>query len=114
MFFFFEGEKEPIWRQYMEELGLQRDIDYLISKGRPWEWVLLIVEIADPYSVFEKQGKPHYVCQCPFMEGYWLHGGCGSVQCGAAGELLPGDVWYNICSRKHTACPFYKNKEELA
>lgn len=90
----------------MEELGIQRAIDYLKSKGLPAGWPTEIVDRENPYATFQEKGKPNYRCQCPRFEGYWLLGGAGSVQCNASEELLPGIVWDNVCSKAFKKCPF--------
>ena len=105
--FFFEME---VWRGYLEELGLRRNIAYLEAKGLPSGWVTKIVDPGVFGAVFEEKGMPHYRSQCPCFEGYWLLGGTGSVQCRTAGELLPGPVWYNVCSKVYRKCPFYKEE----
>ena len=107
--FFFE---EPArWRQYMEELGIQRAIDYLNDKGLPATWPEMVVDKEAFGAVFENEGKPHYRSQCPHYEGYWLLGGIGSVQCKAEGELIPGLAWYAVCSKGYEQCPFYKKEK---
>ena len=109
MFFF---EREPVWRQHMEELGIQKVVDNLKRKGLPCEWP---TEVVNPENVFALKAKVTAGCyksNCPHYEGYWLHGGAGSVECAAAGELLPGVVWYETCSKRHEECPFYKPKME--
>ena len=98
--------KDEIWRQYMDELGIQKTIDYLKAKGLPAEWPTMIVDRNKFGSVFEEKGKPHYQSQCPKYEGYWLHGGTGSIQCSACEELLPSPVWYEVCTKEYGQCPF--------
>ena len=106
--FFFEME---VWREYAEELGIARVIRDLEARGKVTTWVTKVVDPGEFGSVFEEMGKPHYRSGCPSYEGYWLHGGTGAVQCRAAGELLPGVVWYNICEKRHDTCPFCKGAE---
>lgn len=96
----------------MEEQGIQRTIDYLRSKGLPAGWPTEIVDREEFGAVFEEKGNPHYRSHCPKFEGYWLLGGIGSVQCSALKELLPGVVWYEVCSKGYEQCPFFR-KENL-
>lgn len=103
--FFFDN---PLWQEYGTELGIGTAIEYLERNGHPSGWVTKIVDTESNGSVFLPAGKPHYKCPCPFYEGYWLHGGIGSVQCKAMTELLPGIVWYKVCSQCYEECPFYK------
>lgn len=105
MFLFME-----VWRQCSEELGIDKVVRDLTQRGKPTSWVTRTVDPENPGAVFEKMGKPHYPSACPCYEGYWLLGGTGSVQCRAAGELLPGIVWYGVCSKGHEGCPFYRKE----
>ena len=107
--FFFE--KEPLWRQFIVELGIQRNVEYLKAKGLPHEWPMKVVDPTNPATVKATVTASLYKSGCPHYAGYWLCGGTGSVECNAAGELLPGNVWYNVCERKHCECPFFKKKE---
>lgn len=95
----------------MEELGIQEAIDYLEGKGLPTEWVTRIPDINSTYSFFHPLGKPWYRSACPCYEGYYLGGTSGAVQCSTAGELLPGIIWDNVCSKGYEKCPFYKRSE---
>lgn len=112
MFFFMEEKKPPVWRQYMEELGIQKDIDYLKSKRLPHEWPIHVVDLANPATLKATAVAGLYKSQCQHYDGFWLCGGTGSVECATAGELLPGNVWYNVCSKKYRQCPFYREKCE--
>ncbi|MBP3478112.1 MAG: hypothetical protein J6K03_01345 [Oscillospiraceae bacterium] len=109
MFFF---EEESVWRKYIAELGIQKDIDYLKSKGLPHEWPTHVVDLKHPATLKATVVASLYKSQCPYYKGFWLCGGAGSVECIAAGELLPGNVWYNVCSKEHTQCPFYREKSK--
>lgn len=110
MFFFDEG---GAWsHRYIVELGLQRAIDHLKAKGLPAQWPLRVPDIQNPYTLKATVTASNYKSQCPHYRGYWLHGGCGGVECAAAGEIIPGCVWYEICSKEHTGCPFYKDAED--
>lgn len=102
---------DEVWRPYMEELGIQEAIDYLEGKGLPTEWVTRIPDINSPFSFFHPLGKPWYRSACPCYEGYHLGGTSGAVQCSTAGELLPGIIWDNVCSKGYEKCPFYKRSE---
>lgn len=99
-----------MWRNYMEELGIQRVIDYLKAKGLPAGWPTETVDRERFGAVFEEKGDPHYRSQCPKYEGYWLLGGTGSVQCSASDELLPGIVWYEVCCKEYGHCPYFRKK----
>ena len=92
----------------MEALGIGEVIRDLEARGKVSTWVTKVVDPEEPGAVFEEMGKPHYRSGCPNYEGYWLHGGSGAVQCRAAGELLPGIVWYRMCEKRHEGCLFYK------
>lgn len=107
MFFFM---KEEVWRQYMEELGIRKTIDYLTAKGLPANWPTGVVDPSGECVCYLPGGKPWYKSQCPHYEGYYLCGCIGSVRCSTAGELLPGIVQYNVCSKDFKKCPFYKEE----
>lgn len=107
MFFFNEGT----WsHRYIEELGIQRVIDHLNRKGLPSEWPLKVPDTENPYTLKATVTASNYKSQCPHYRGYWL-GSYGGVECAAAGEVLPGCVWDDVCAKDHTSCPFYKEKE---
>ena len=109
VFFFGEGD----WsHRYIEELGIQRVIDHLEAKGLPCEWPMKVPDLQNPYTLKATVTASNYKSQCPYYRGYWLGGYIGGVECAAAGEILPGCVWDDICAKEYTACPFYK-KEEL-
>ena len=93
------------------ELGLQKTVDYLQAKGLPSQWPLCVPDPEDKYAVKATVTAGSYKSQCPYYRGYWLHGGCGGVECAAAGEVVPGCVWYNLCSKEYTGCPFYKERD---
>lgn len=103
---------EEIWRKHMDELGIQEVIDDLRAKGRPAEWPAKVVDPSENGTVYLPEGKPWYKSVCSCYEGYYLCGGTGSVQCRTAGELLPGIVWYQVCSKEYHKCPFHKESEE--
>lgn len=92
--------EKPLNAENQEYLLLpeyQATRQYLIEHRRPWEWIL---ETVDPHaygSIFLKNGRPWYQSECPYYQGYWLHGGTGSVQCGANSELLPGLHHHHFC-----------------
>lgn len=105
VFFFMQDE---VWRQHMDELGIRETIDYLIAKGLPANWPTGIVDPAGYGVCYLPGGKPWYKSDCPHYEGYYLHGGLGTVRCNTAGELLPGIVHHKVCSKEFNKCPFYK------
>ena len=107
MFLFMEDEG---WHRYMDELGIRKTIDYLIAMDKPAEWPLMLVDPSGAYVSYLPEGKPWYKCSCPCYEGYYLAGHIGSVKCRTAGELLPGVVWDNVCSKEYRKCPFYKGE----
>ena len=108
MFFF---DKEPVWRQYIKELRIQRAVDNLKSKGLHCEWPMHVPDPDDPATLKATVTAGCYKSPCPYYEGMWLCGGTSAVECTAAGEWIPGIVWYEVCEHRHTDCPFYKNKE---
>lgn len=110
MFFFME--KEQLWRRYMEELGLNRVIDNLESRGKPSFWVTQVADPAEPGTLKATVTASSYRSKCPHYDGYWLCGGTGAVECAAAGERLPGIVWYEVCSKEYEKCPFCGKKGE--
>lgn len=105
--FFFQDE---VWRQYMDELGIRETIEYLKAKGLPANWPTGVVNPAGVGVCYLEKGKPWYKSECPHYEGYYLHGGTGSVRCTTAGELLPGIVHHKVCSKEYCRCPFYKEE----
>lgn len=102
--------KEEVWRQHMAALGIQQTIDDLAAKGRPAYWPTEVVDPSKFGACYLPGGKPWYRSGCPCYEGYYLHGGTGSVRCKTAGELLPGIVHHHVCSKEYEKCPFYKEK----
>ena len=98
---------EEIWHKHMEELGIQAIVDDLIAKGKPASWPTKVVDPSEKGTVYLPEGKPWYQSACPCYDGYYLCGGTGSVRCRTAGELLPGCVWYSVCSKDFCSCPFY-------
>ena len=107
MFFFFNYE--PVWRRYINELGLQRVIDHLKAGGHPCEWPLMVADPEDKLTFFHPFGKGFrcYESPCPCYEGYYLDGLYGAVKCKGCPDLLPGTVCDTMCRREYTACPFY-------
>lgn len=105
--FFFQDE---VWRQYMDELGIQETIEALKAKGLPANWPTGVVNPAGVGVCYLEKGKPWYKSECPHYEGYYLHGGTGTVRCTTAGELLPGIVHHKVCSKEYCRCPFYKEE----
>ena len=69
-------------------------------------WSKETVDPADPFARFLPKGKPWYKSECPYYQGYWVHGGIGSVQCAMVDHLIPGLRWYLICGKRHEKCPF--------
>lgn len=106
--FFLEMEG---WRKDMEALGIQKTIDYLQAKGLPAEWPTRVADPEDKYTFYLQKGKPWYKSACPCYEGYYLGGGAGAVKCAAAGELLPGVVWYGVCQIEYGKCPYFRKDE---
>lgn len=100
--------KDEIWREHMDELGIQETIDYLRGKNLPANWPTMVLDPSGEYVQYLPEGKPWYKSDCPYYEGYYLCGGCGSVACKTAGELLPGIVHYKVCGKDYKICPFYK------
>ena len=106
--FFFD--KEPVWKKYRQELGIDRAVNYLKGKGLPATWP---EEVPDPKAwgtLFLPKGKPHNRSDGPNYQGYYLCGGCGGVSCKAAGEILPGITWDTVCRDNYQKCPFYKEE----
>lgn len=100
--------QDEVWRQHIDELGIRETIDYLKAKGLPDNWPTEIVDPSGFGVCYLPQGKPWYKSDCHHYEGYYLHGGLGSVRCKAAGELLPGIVHHKVCSKNWSTCPFCK------
>ena len=63
---------------------------HLEERGFPSAWITDVVDPTEKHAFFNKNGRPWYKSQCMHYEGYWLHGGTGSVQCRACESLLPG------------------------
>jgi len=80
----------------------------LEAKGKPSYWIHEVVNRETPHAIFLNLGKPFYKSKCPLFEGYWLHGGCGSVQCKASKDLFPGLHLELTCRDNHEVCPYYK------
>lgn len=111
MFMFFFGDTEPGWWPYREQLGIQGVVDNLKQKGLPSDWPMQTVDLNDPATLKAEATKASYKSQCPHYGGYWLCGGIGSVECKDYGGLIPGVVWYKVCSKGHQACPFFGRSE---
>ena len=108
MFFF--GMNGGVWSgRYVVELGIQKVVDHLQAKGLPSQWPLEVPDPDDRATLKATVTAGNYKSQCLHYRGYWLCGGGGGVECAAAGEIIPGCVWYNLCSKEYTGCPFYKN-----
>ena len=107
MFFF---ENEPVWRGYVNEMGIQKAIDDLKTRGYPHEWPLKVANPEDKYTSFLPLGKGFrcYESPCPCYEGYYLDGLTGAVKCKGCPDLLPGVVCDTICKKEFTTCPYYK------
>ena len=113
MFFFGSSLGMGTWSErYIKELGIQQAIDNLKERGFPHEWPMYVPDPENPATLKATATKNNYKSQCPYYQGYWLCGGIGGVECEAAGEIIPGNAWYTLCEKKHTQCPFYKEKEE--
>lgn len=110
MFFF---DKEPVWRQYIKELGIQDVMDSLKEKGYPNQWPAKVADIDSPYTFYHPGGKGWscYRAECPNYEGYYLDGLYGGVKCTGCPEVLPGIVVGTMCRKEFTACPFYRDRE---
>ena len=108
--FFFD--KDPVWRQYIDELGIQAVIDHLKSGGHPYEWPLLVADPREKYTIFHPYGKGFscYRSDCHYYEGYYLGGSRSAVKCSACQDLLPGIVVDTMCHKHFTECPFYKKE----
>ncbi len=88
----------------------QEVITGLKERGCSTEWVTMVVDPDNRFATFVKDGKPWYRSDCQSYEGYWLHGGLGSVQCKAVGQLIPGLFWDLFCKENCEQC-FYHQKE---
>ena len=85
---------------------------YFHRRGLTGTWVDTVIDPSDKWACFERPGKSYYRSECPAFEGFWLDGGCGSVQCRNVPFLVPGLHWDNTCSKNPELCPFYKKEEE--
>ncbi len=112
MFMFFFGAADPDWWTYREQLGIQKTVDYLMQKNLPSDWPMLTVDLSNPATLKADVTKGSYKSQCPHYEDYWLCGGIGSVECKAFEGLLPGVVWYKVCSHNFEKCPLYTNEHD--
>lgn len=65
MFLFMDKEA---WRQYMDELGIRKTIDYLIAKNLPAEWPTMVLDPSGEYVQYLPGGKPWYKSNCPFTD----------------------------------------------
>lgn len=92
--------------------GFKEAKTHLEKEGHPSDWIYETVDTSNATAHFVKSGKPWYVSKCPHYQGFWLLGGCGSVQCTAHNGLLPGLMWENVCKGDFESCPFYKKQEE--
>lgn len=97
---------KPIKNGHWELPGFQEIREHLQSAGQPASWVDEVVDPQKPLSCFLKLGKPWYRSDCPCYEGFWLHGGLGSVQCAKVPYLLPGLMHYTTCRKYPVECPF--------
>ena len=84
--------------------GFQEVEAGLDARGKPSYWIFDVVNTEDKHAFFAKHGRPWYRSECPFYEGYWLLGGCGSVQCSKCKTILPGLQWDITCSKDYTNC----------
>ena len=96
----------------MKELGIQQAVEYLQAKGLPGTWPTQVADPDDGGTFFLPKGKPYNKSDCHCYEGYYLDGISGAVQCSGAGELLPGIVWDNVCSKDYNLCPYRHNDTE--
>ena len=106
MFFF--DEKEPVWRQHMDELGLTAAIQRIERAGYKSAWVTKVYG-PDQGATYHPGGGKYHKSQCPYYEGWWWAGGFGAVHCRAVSELLPGSVYCIKCEADHTSCPFFSS-----
>lgn len=83
--------------------------DYLSRRGYLCGWVDKVVDRDSFGAIFRKLGKPWYLSECPYYEGFWLDGGIGSVQCSRVPFLLPGLHQPNTCEKHPEQCPFRKD-----
>ena len=88
--------------------GFAEAKSHLESDGRPSAWITETVNPTDKGAIFIKNGRPWYKSPCMHYEGYWLHGGLGSVQCDVCKGLLPGLMWDTTCRENFEECPFYR------
>lgn len=95
---------------YMTLPGFIKAKRHLEDSGHPSEWLTEVVDTTQKGACFLKSGRPWYRSLCPYYEGYWLHGGVGSVQCAACRNILPGLVWDTTCKEGFEKCPFYMEK----
>ena len=64
--------------------------------------------INDKYTIFvPNTRRSNYKSECPYNKGYYLDGGRGGVKCSRNADVLPGHMWYSICGKDHTNCPYY-------
>jgi hypothetical protein len=107
--FFFGMEA---WSKYMKKLGIQRAVDSLKAKGLPHVWPTKVADPNDPSTFFMPGGKPFNKSECPCYQGYYLDGLYGAVKCSGTGELLPGIVWDQTCSKGYEKCPYFRREAE--
>lgn len=82
----------------------------LKARGKLSDWIYETVDPSRQYASFIEI-NPNYRSNCPFYNGYWLYGGCSSVECYAFnGPLIPGIQWNIFCRENHENCPFYKER----
>ena len=110
MFFFIE-EKDPVWRQYADELGVTAAMQRLEKAGYKSEWVAKAYG-PDAGASFHLKGGKFNKSSCPYFDGWWQAGGFGAVQCSTAEDLFPGFIYYGMCRANHEGCPFYQNEQE--
>lgn len=94
--------------QFIDLPGFRKVEAGLEARGKPSSWIFETVDPENKHAFFLKSGKPWYRSACPFYTGYWLHGGCGSVQCEMSESLVPGLQWDLTCSKNHMSCPLFE------
>ena len=71
-------------------------------------WLTRIADITDKYTFYiENKKSSNYKSNCPYNEGYYLAANGGAVRCSGCTTLLPGHMWYVMCDKDYTQCPFY-------
>lgn len=92
--------------------GFREAKERIESKGYKAEWLTRMPDIDDPCTFFKpnKRGS-NYFSNCPCNEGYYNDGISGAVKCSGCTDLLPGNMWYEMCDKDYKSCPFYIEPE---